>query len=59
MKSPASVVTSGKGPKPMWRSPKLQEIGNLRDFVREGNAFGKSGACADGNTSGNNEAMCK
>ena len=58
MKSGYESATSGDARKPVWRSPKLQEIGNLRDFVREGNAFGKSGPCADGMTSGNNEAMC-
>lgn len=40
-----------------WQRPKLQELGNLRDFVREGNAFGKSGPLCDGGTSGNNESM--
>jgi hypothetical protein len=38
-------MTSGKAP---WRSPKLQELGNLRSFVQSGNAFGKSGTIADG-----------
>ncbi|MCC7007769.1 MAG: hypothetical protein IT184_03040 [Acidobacteria bacterium] len=40
-----------------WHSPRLEQLGSLRDFVREGNAFGKSGPGADGMTSGNNEAM--
>ena len=38
-------MTIGKTP---WRSPKLQELGNLRSFVQSGNAFGKSGTIADG-----------
>ncbi len=40
-----------------WRTPELKELGNLSDFVRSGNAFGKSGAPADGSSSGNDEAM--
>lgn len=43
--------------KRVWRSPRLEQVGSLRDFVREGNAFGKSGAGVDGGTSGNNESM--
>lgn len=58
MKSVHESTAAVDARKPVWQSPRLQQIGNLRDFVREGNAFGKSGACADGMTSGNNEAMC-
>jgi len=42
--------------KPVWRTPRLEELGNLRDFVQEGAANGKSGPTPDGGTSGNNEA---
>jgi hypothetical protein len=31
-----------------WRAPRLEELGNLRSFVRSGNAFGKSGGFPDG-----------
>lgn len=44
-------------PKREWHRPRLEQVGNLREFVREGNSFGKSGPGADGMTSGNNEAM--
>jgi hypothetical protein len=58
MKAVQESMASTDVRKPVWQSPRLQRIGNLRDFVREGNAYGKSGPCADGSTSGNNEAMC-
>jgi len=45
------------GTRSAWQKPQLQALGNLRDFVREGNAFGKSGALCDGGTSGNDETM--
>ena len=45
MDNSAVGVTSGKTP---WRSPKLQELGNLRSFVQSGQALGKSGTIADG-----------
>lgn len=57
MKSVHESTASVGVEKRVWQSPRLQEVGNLRDFVREGNAFGKSGPGADGTTSGNNEAM--
>ena len=31
-----------------WRAPKVEQLGNLRDFVRTGNGFGKSGTIPDG-----------
>jgi hypothetical protein len=40
-----------------WQAPKLQELGNLRDFVRTGNANGKSGPHGDGNSMCGGEAM--
>jgi hypothetical protein len=42
-------------PKPRWRTPKLEELGNVRDFVRStgSQANGKSHVGADGsNTEG-------
>lgn len=44
-------------PKTAWRSPKLEELGNLRDFVQTGNAFGKSGVNADGSSDPGGEMM--
>ena len=45
------------GAKPAWHSPKLEELGNLRDFVQTGNAFGKSGVNADGSSDPGGEMM--
>jgi hypothetical protein len=42
---------------PLWHAPKLQALGNLRDFVRHGNANGKSGTMQDGNSMCGGEAM--
>jgi hypothetical protein len=44
-------------PKPEWRQPNVQELGNLRDFVRTGTANGKSGFSTDGQSMAGNEAM--
>ena len=43
--------------KPEWRQPSVQELGNLRDFVRSGNAFGKSALTTDGASHAGNESM--
>lgn len=40
-----------------WKAPVISELGNVRDFVQEGGAQGKSGQMVDGGTSGSNEAM--
>lgn len=40
-----------------WRAPKVEELGNLRDFVRTGAANGKSGAAIDGASMAGNETM--
>jgi len=40
-----------------WRSPKLEELGNLKDFVRSGQANGKSILTTDGNSMAGNESM--
>jgi hypothetical protein len=57
MKAKGDVRADAPVSKRAWRSPRLEQVGNLRDFVREGNAFGKSGPGTDGTTSGNNESM--
>jgi hypothetical protein len=53
MDSAAGVKTT----KAEWRSPKLQELGNLRSFVQTGNGFGKSGPTSDGNSDPGGEKM--
>ena len=40
-----------------WNRPKLEELGRLRDFVRVGNAFGKSVVVNDGNSEAGGESM--
>jgi hypothetical protein len=44
-------------PKPEWREPSIQELGNLRDFVRAGAAFGKSAISPDSSTMSASESM--
>lgn len=46
-----------KGEKRAWHSPKVEELGNLRDFVKTGNAFGKSVLTTDGQSMAGNESM--
>ena len=46
-----------KDTRAIWQRPKLQELGNLRDFVQAGNAYGKSGAPADGSSDPGGESM--
>ena len=43
--------------KPVWQSPKLQELGNIRRFVQVGNANGKSFNKMDGSAACGGEAM--
>lgn len=43
--------------RPMWQTPQLQELGNLRSLVRVGNANGKSGSFMDGQANCGGEAM--
>jgi hypothetical protein len=51
-------MTTGQGSeKRQWRAPRLRELGNLRDFVQTGHAFGKSGAPADGESDPGGESM--
>ena len=57
MDAKRDVTAEDRVNKRAWRRPRLEQVGSLRDFVREGNAFGKSGPGTDGGTSGNNEAM--
>lgn len=43
--------------KAAWQRPKLDELGNLRDFVRTGHAYGKSVLTDDGNAMAGGESM--
>lgn len=43
--------------KPEWRQPAVQELGNLRDFVRSGEALGKSVVAPDGMSMAGAESM--
>lgn len=43
--------------KPVWHQPAVKELGNLRDFVKTGNAFGKSVLTTDGSSMAGNESM--
>ena len=47
------------GEKRSWQTPKLQELGNIRRFVKSGEAKGKSGSDVDGSSKAGNEAMNK
>jgi len=40
-----------------WNKPKLQELGNIRQFVQTGGANGKSGHNVDGASMAGNETM--
>jgi hypothetical protein len=50
-------TTYASAEKPVWQSPKLQELGNIRRFVQTGNANGKSGTFIDGSSMCGGEAM--
>lgn len=52
-----TVKSNDTDRKPEWRHPSVQELGNLRDFVRTGNAFGKSALMTDGSSMAGNESM--
>jgi hypothetical protein len=56
MDNSAAAVPTGKTP---WRSPKLQELGNLRSFVQTGHGYGKSGLISDGCSDPGGEKMEK
>ena len=43
--------------RPTWNTPQLQELGNLRNLVRVGNANGKSLLLSDGSSACGAEAM--
>jgi hypothetical protein len=53
----APAKPTNLGEKPAWHRPTVQELGNLRDFVRSGNAFGKSVVQEDGSSMAGNESM--
>jgi hypothetical protein len=44
-------------PRTAWNRPTIEEMGTLRDFVRVGNAFGKSALVNDGNAEAGGESM--
>jgi hypothetical protein len=48
-------ITAGSPKKQAWQKPEVREMGYLKDFVRSGHAFGKSGPSIDGSSSGNDE----
>jgi hypothetical protein len=48
---------SSKEARPAWRTPQVEELGNLRDFVRSGVANGKSILTTDGDSMAGNESM--
>jgi len=50
--------SAGRGVrKAAWKTPTLDELGNLRDFVRTGHAYGKSVLTDDGNAMAGGESM--
>jgi hypothetical protein len=49
-------VENGSPTRPVWRAPKVDDLGNLRDFVQTGGINGKSGTHSDGEGSSTNEA---
>ncbi len=53
----ASFDPAVRAAKAEWRSPRLEELGNLKDFVRSGQAYGKSIQTTDGNSMAGNESM--
>src|SRR5581483_12271248 len=48
--------TDRPAPKRVWQTPRLQELGNVRQFVQTGGAHGKSGTHRDGPSGGGSEA---
>jgi hypothetical protein len=57
MENDSMLNTKTTAGRPVWKAPKLQELGNLRTLVRVGNANGKSGGNMDGNANCGGEAM--
>ena len=53
----ARVDATTRESKKQWHSPKLRELGNLKDFVKSGVAGGKSGLHVDGESMAGNETM--
>lgn len=48
--------SAGATDRKAWHSPRLEELGNLRDFVQSGNAYGKSIQTTDGESMAGNES---
>jgi hypothetical protein len=46
--SMARKMDNGNPPKPEWRAPEVNDLGNLRDFVRMSSLHVKSGPSSDG-----------
>jgi hypothetical protein len=57
MKNLSMMTSASTSARPVWNAPKLQELGNLRNLVRVGNANGKSGSLMDGGSNCGGEAM--
>jgi hypothetical protein len=51
------TTAHGSAEKVNWRRPKLEELGNIRQFVQSGQANGKSHLNEDGSSMAGNEAM--
>ena len=53
----AQAKSGSQDKKQLWHKPAVQELGNLRDFVRAGGSFGKSINVMDGSSPAGNETM--
>jgi hypothetical protein len=52
-----SETTPDREDRREWCNPELKELGNLKDFVQTGHAFGKSVLINDGNAMAGGESM--
>ena len=53
----AALKSNETDRKLLWHKPSIQELGNLRDFVRTGNSCGKSSPMPDGAVGCNSEGF--
>ena len=53
----AALKSNDTDRKLLWHKPSIQELGNLRDFVRTGNSCGKSSPMPDGAVGCNSEGF--
>ena len=51
----AQAKSGSQDKKQLWHKPAVQELGNLRDFVRAGGSFGKSVNVMDASTPAGSE----